>query len=130
MKQTRATKQKGIIIEVLKKYQDHVTADQVYQGAKRLMQGIGVATIYRNLENMSASGLIDSIYIAGHPKWYEVKKSGYHGHTFCEQCGELKDIASCSLCLVKNQAKEMADFEGRDFKFLIIGKCGKCLVKK
>lgn len=127
MKQSRITRQKRVILDVLKVSTSHLTAEEVYRLAKKKMKAIGVATVYRNLEAMSEDGVIDTIYIAGSPKWYEMKKSGYHGHLFCEECGKLEDIVSCFLCLTKNQIKNMGGFEAYEFRILVIGKCKSCL---
>lgn len=124
---TRMTRQKKVIYQVLKDYDGHMFAEEVWKQARNKFSRIGVATVYRNLEDMAAKGLIDSIYVAGQPKWFEAKKFGYHGHTYCVDCKELKDLASCSLCLAKNQVRENADFAGKEFKFLIVGKCRRCL---
>ena len=127
MKKLRLTSQKKVILEVLRENNGHMTAEEVFKKSRKKLSSIGIATIYRNLDSMVASKSIDEIYIAGQPKWYEIKKDGYHGHTFCEVCGELGEIASCSLCLTKNKLKEWDGFEGREWRFLIIGRCKKCM---
>mgnify|MGYP000917322524 CR=1 FL=1 len=125
----RLTKQKELILQIMKTTDTHLTADEIWRLAKDELSGIGLATIYRNLELMVDGGLIEEIYIAGWPKWYELKKSGYHGHAFCEQCGRLQEVVNCSLCLVKNRLQQEEKFEGREWRFLVIGRCKKCQPK-
>ncbi len=129
MTKKRATDQKKVILKVLQESLEHLTADEVYKRSRKILSSIGVATVYRNLDEMVNQKLIDEVYVAGQPKWYEIKKGGYHGHTFCEKCLKLGEIASCCLCSTKNKLQQWDDFEGREWRFLIVGKCKKCLEK-
>jgi Fur family transcriptional regulator, ferric uptake regulator len=126
----RLTKQKKVVLEVLKKEDRHLKADEIYDLARKNYRNIGLATVYRNIETMVERGVLDVIFVAGKPKWYEIKKRGYHGHTYCEICGHLSDLTSCLLCLTKNRIITEIDFEVKEVKVLVVGKCNKCQATK
>ena len=123
---TRQTKQKKAIYEILKKSRTHMTADEVYKKVKTKLKNISLATVYRNLETMTESGLFDEVYVAGWPKWFELKKYTTHGHLFCRNCAELKDVVECSFCLTWKKIEKEMNFKGEEFKFLVVGLCEKC----
>jgi len=125
-KQTRLTRQKKAISQVLEKSGGHLTAEDVYKSVRRKIKNISLATVYRNLEQLAEKRLIDVVYIAGYPKWYEQKKYSSHGHLFCRNCGKLHDVVDCQLCFTKNKfAKEMK-FQAEEFEFVVVGMCQDC----
>lgn len=126
MKSTRKTKQKEIILNILRQKDIHLTAEQIYKSAKKKIMNISLATIYRNLESMVESGMLYEVYVAGFPKWYEIKKYSCHGHLFCNSCNKLIDVVDCGLCFFTNRVKEKMDFEEEEVFFLVKGRCGKC----
>lgn len=129
MLKRRLTKQKKIIFEILENRKDHMTAEEIYIQARKKIGNFGMATVYRNLELMRESHLIDEVYIAGWPKWYEVKKYTYHGHLFCQECGELTDVVDCSLCLTRSKLAQEKNFHGVEFWYVIVGCCSSCKKK-
>lgn len=126
----RLTTQKKTIFESLKKANTHLTADEVYNLVKKRLRNISLATVYRNLELMTESGLFDEVYIAGWPKWFEVKKYTSHGHLFCRHCGQLEDVVECSFCATEKMIEKEKNFKGEEFKYLIIGLCKICHAKR
>ncbi|HPN67688.1 MAG TPA: transcriptional repressor [bacterium] len=126
----RLTKQKKVLYDILKKLDTHLTSEQVYVEAIRQLPNLSLATVYRNLELMRAEGLLDEVYVAGRPKWYEIKKYTNHGHLFCEKCSSLEDVVECSFCMTGNKIQKECGFQGREISFLIIGLCQKCNQKK
>lgn len=125
-KQTRLTKQKKAIIEVLAKNPIHMTAEEVFKRVRRRIKNISLATVYRNLEQMAEKRVIDVVYIAGYPKWYEYKQYTSHGHLFCRQCGQLYDVVDCQLCFAKNKFALEKKFQAEEFEFVVLGLCDSC----
>jgi len=123
---SRLTRQKKAIYEVLKKSGDHMTADEVYAQVRKKLKNISLATVYRNLEGMTEKGLFDEVYVAGYPKWFELKKYTTHGHLFCRNCKELRDVVECEFCKTWKRIDKEMGFKGEEFKFLIIGLCENC----
>ena len=57
----RYSKQREIILEVLKNRKDHPTAEMLYNEIAQEMPGIGIATVYRNLASLYKTGKIQKI---------------------------------------------------------------------
>lgn len=125
-KQTRLTRQKKAIGSWLEKRDGHYPAEEIFQQVRRQIKNISLATVYRNLEQMSDQGMIDLVYIAGRPKWFERKKFGSHGHLFCRQCNGLQDVVDCQLCFTKNRCAQENNFQAEEIDFIVTGLCDKC----
>jgi Fe2+ or Zn2+ uptake regulation protein len=94
-KQKRLTNQKMAVLEYLKSVKIHPSAETVYAEVKKALPRITLATVYRNLKELSKEGLIQEI---------PAKASRYdgdissHAHFICEKCGQIFDVFSqCSL---------------------------------
>ena len=85
------TNQRRVIIEELKKLTCHPTADELYEIVKQKLPKISLGTVYRNLEQLSAAGLIWKLELSGSQNRFDgnVEK---HFHKRCVNCGAVEDI--------------------------------------
>ena len=128
--QRRVTKQKLAIQKTLSRADNHLTAAEVYKRVRRKIKNISLATVYRNLEQMTDDGILESVYVAGCPKWYELKKEQCHGHLYCRNCGCLVEVMDCELCGMKTKIGKEIGFIEDQMRFVAVGLCKKCIKKK
>ncbi len=85
---TRNTHQKEIIQSIMQGEGVHMHAEDVLKKAKELDDSIGLATIYRNLNNLVEQGKIQKVegYYDANPK--------PHDHFLCMKCGMICDVKS------------------------------------
>ena len=84
------TKNSKIILEIVTESNEHLTAEQIFLKAKEHSPGIVLATVYNNLNALTAEGLIRRIALQGSPDRYD--KTIRHDHLVCHKCGKLSDI--------------------------------------
>ncbi len=71
---------------------DHADAHAIFAAARLRRPGIGVSTVYRALERLSADGLIHAVRVPGAASaLYEPARTG-HAHFLCTRCGAVADI--------------------------------------
>ncbi len=87
----RVTKQRELILRLVKTNCAHKTADEIYRAAKCEMPAIGVATVYRNLALLSRENEIRRISVAGEPDRFD-KTVADHEHAVCRVCGKTRDV--------------------------------------
>ena len=87
----RMTKQRQVILEELRKVKTHPTADDMYQMLRKKMPKISLGTVYRNLEILSESGIIQKLDVGGTQKRFDGDIS-IHSHVRCVDCGRVGDI--------------------------------------
>ena len=85
------TKQRRTILNVIKKSNEHMTAEEIYIKAKKEMPSIAIGTVYRNLGLMTDAGEIRRIPIPNSPDRYD-KSTIPHEHLVCQKCGTVHDM--------------------------------------
>jgi len=90
-KLSRNTKNKNVVLEIIKKSSEHPTADIIYYEAKKELPKISLGTVYRNLSYLVSNKDIIKISIPDGPDRYD-KTTYLHAHFFCTKCHKLEDI--------------------------------------
>ena len=102
------TKQRAVILEVIRSDMCHHTADEIFALAKERLPGISRATVYNNLKTLEAAKLIRRITGDALSDRYD---NSYipHGHLICEECGKVTYFD------LRNFDKQLSDAIGSDF---------------
>ena len=69
----RMTRQRKVILEIMKNVTSHPTADQVHQMVRKTLPHVSLATVYRNLEILSEHGMIQKLELAGAQRRFDGK---------------------------------------------------------
>ncbi|MCL1980583.1 MAG: transcriptional repressor [Proteobacteria bacterium] len=85
------THQREVILEELRRGKTHPTADDLYERIKKKLPRVSLATVYRNLEILSATGLIKKLEISGRQKRFDWDPND-HDHVHCIQCQRVDNI--------------------------------------
>jgi len=68
-----------------------MTADELYSIVRKKMPRISLATVYRNLEVLSATGKLAKLEVSGRQKRFDSEVYG-HDHVFCVQCHRVDNV--------------------------------------
>ena len=90
-KTTRMTRQKKLILEILRGTNLHPTADWVYEQARKVIPDISLGTIYRNLGHLKATGEIMELCYGSTFSRYDGNPQN-HYHFVCKECGRVFDL--------------------------------------
>lgn len=106
------TKQRELIINILKQSDRHLTADEIFFLAKLKMPSIAMATVYNNLNAMNDAGLIRRLHIDGAADCFD-KIMEPHDHLLCDACGKITDIQipALSRTIESTLGTEIEDYE-------------------
>ena len=85
------TKQRAVILEVLRSDKCHHTAEEIFNLAKEKMPTISRATVYNNLHSLEEEQFIRRISGDGGSDRYD---NSYvpHAHLLCSICGRVFDV--------------------------------------
>ncbi len=86
----RNTRQRAIVLESVREHTDHPTADEIYNTVHEKDKRISKATVYRNLKELSRTGLINHIKVPGADR-YDLRVD-LHYHVICIYCSSLVDV--------------------------------------
>lgn len=84
-------KNKALIYDVLHELKNHPTAEEVHDVMKTINPKIGIATIYRNLNELLEDGKIVRIQRPYMKDRYDATVE-HHYHSECEKCGSVEDV--------------------------------------
>jgi len=85
------TIQRQIILDVMRKGQSHMNAQEIYDMARKECPSIAMGTVYRNLKLLADSGEIMHIPVKDGPDRYDINPVP-HEHLICQRCGKLQDV--------------------------------------
>ena len=87
----RNTKQKEIILQVIKQDKTHPTIKEITRKVKKIDKTIGQATIYRNVNKLVKDEKIKKLKINTNTYRYDCDISN-HSHFLCKKCLQVFDI--------------------------------------
>jgi len=126
------SKQRNLILNIVKETTSHPSAEWVYEQAKKEMPTIGIATVYRNLNALVSLGEIERISVAGSVDRFDGQVAE-HCHMQCVRCGKIIDLEPDSEESMR-KLREMIcktfgveDKNVRISRTLLRGVCNDCL---
>jgi len=87
----RNTRQREIILSILRSTRSHPTADWIYEEAKKEIPHISKGTVYRNLRVLQENGQVSELNLGGAESRFEARQQN-HYHFRCERCGRVIDV--------------------------------------
>lgn len=122
------TKQREVVLEVVREAHSHMTANDVFVAAKSKLSTISFATVYNSLRYLKEAGHIAEIQFGNGASRFD-KFTHRHDHAICTQCGKLVDIEmELPKDLVKKAAK-YSKFKPETLEFTLRGLCPECAEK-
>lgn len=88
----RRTEQKKAITDALNSADGFVSAQQLHRQLADAGTSVGLATVYRQLNALAASGHADRITNADGQAFRACRTNGHHHHLVCEGCGRVAEI--------------------------------------
>ena len=119
------TRYRKIILDALETANAHPTADQVYEIVRQRFPRISLGTVYRNLEVLSAHGMIKKLEFGGSQKRFDSDPSN-HYHVRCTECGRVDDVEARAAMAVANIPQTDNGYEVVGHRLEFIGICPAC----
>ncbi len=125
----RMTQQRRIILQETKRANTHLTADQVYEMARRRLPRISLGTVYRNLEILSESGMVQKLDLGGAQRRFDGNtKKHYHVH--CTRCGRVDDVPIETVVKIQTTFQGASNYKITGHKLELLGLCPQCKKEK
>lgn len=121
----RHSKQRKLILEVLKQSNGHPTADWIYREVKREIPNISLGTVYRNLKLLQEAGEITEISCDGNEGRFDGNPH-LHYHITCYKCGQIKDVDNIILHDIEEKVAASTGFKITNHCVGFAGICNEC----
>lgn len=102
------------ILRVLQNNRDrHLTADDIYRLLIESGEEIGLATVYRVLNQFEMSGLVEKHNFESGQAYYELNDGEHHDHMVCLETGKVIEFISDEI---EKAQKKIAEAHGYDIE--------------
>lgn len=123
----RMTLERRAVLSVALDIHEHFTADLLYLRLKRKYPQVSRATVYRTLEHLVGSGLLERVDLGGQKAYYEnFFGRAHHDHLICLRCGEISEFANNTIEDLQKTVCQEHQFEPHHHSHRIFGHCRKC----
>ena len=119
------TKQRAAILQVIREADEHLTANGVFENAKRILPGISFATVYNSLRYLKEAGHIGEISFGNGASRFDAMTSR-HDHAICTKCGKLVDMEIELPAEVVNFAAQFSKFKLESIELTLRRLCPEC----
>ena len=97
----------------------HMTADDIYRELNKDGDDIGLATVYRVLNQFEASGLVIKHNFEGGQAYYELDTGGHHDHMVCVETGKVIEFYNEDIERLQKEIARKAGYEIEDHSLVI-----------
>lgn len=125
----RATRQRQIILDEVRRAMDHPTADEIYARVRDRLPRVSLGTVYRNLDLLASSGEIVRLT----PGRSQMRFDGNltdHYHMTCVHCGRIEDIplppSDNPIELLEKMASYLTKYGVFGHQLEFVGVCPEC----
>jgi len=125
IKELGLTKQREVVLRVIRDAHEHLTANEVFGAAKELLPSISFATVYNSLRYLKDAGHIAEIGFGNGASRYD-RMTHRHDHAICTVCGKLVDIEMEVPGEILKKAAKQSKFKPESLEFTLRGKCPEC----
>ena len=87
----RNTRQRTVLLEELRKLRFHPTAAELYEVVRARIPSISLGTVYRNLEFLARSGVVQRLRTSGRGARFDGNPRK-HYHVRCIYCERIDDV--------------------------------------
>jgi Fur family ferric uptake transcriptional regulator len=128
-KQQRATKQGEAVRDALNSAGGFRSAQDVYAALRTTGEAVGLSTVYRHLQSLVDTGVVDVIHTPEGEATYRYcgdSGAGHHHHLVCRRCGRTEEVEGR---VVERWAGEVAERHGYvdvDHTVELFGTCASC----
>ena len=122
------TEQREIVLNILLRATNHLTAEEVYNEIKKEYptSNIGIATVYRALSFLEEVDLITSITFGTDGKKYETNSKSHHDHLICTNCGKIIEFMDDDIEKRQEKIAKKNNFKIVSHSMQLYGICEAC----
>ncbi|RQO79925.1 Fur family transcriptional regulator [Acidovorax sp. FJL06] len=122
----RLTRQRSAILAAIASAQRPLSPQEVLDTARAAVEGLGMATVYRNIKALLEAGSVQAVQLPGESPRYEAAGQSHHHHFQCTRCQRVFDVHACPGDL---QGLAPQGFAVEGHELTLYGRCADCAPK-
>jgi Fur family transcriptional regulator, ferric uptake regulator len=121
---TRTTPQRLAVLAAIGQVDGGWTALEIFDRARRLEAGLGLATVYRTIELLAREGSVRPLSGEGRPRYVRCHP-GHHHHLVCVSCGAVEETELCAAPPAR-ELERRHGFAAESHEVDFYGRCARC----
>jgi Fur family peroxide stress response transcriptional regulator len=121
----KLTRQRDAVLGVIRESEDHPTAGEIFDAARKRLPGISYATVYNSLRYLRDTGLVHEIKFGDSASRYD-RETERHDHAICTSCGRLSDFELPEAAGLMRAAARKSRFKPESVQLTLRGLCPDC----
>jgi len=116
------------VVELLGRQQCCLTAQEIFDQLRSEGRRVGIASVYRTLEQLSRDGYVQRIDIgAGTTRFEPIHADGeHHHHLVCDDCGKVEAFADDQLERALRKVEGRTGYSVAGHDVVLRGACRDC----
>jgi Fe2+ or Zn2+ uptake regulation protein len=123
------TSQRRAVLEALKDFRGHPSAEEVYLVVKKRNSKVALGTVYQALSVLEEIGLIEAKHWSESPVRYDLNTEP-HYDIRCTRCGEVAEIPDIEFEDFAARIRENTPYKVTDASLVIEGLCPHCQAER
>ena len=119
------TRQRDAVLRVIRESENHLTASEIFEAARKRLPSISYATVYNSLKYLKDAGLIHEISFGNGASRYD-RETERHDHALCTSCGKLVDFDLTVTRDLVRAAVRKTRFKPETIHLTLRGLCPDC----
>ena len=119
------TPQRRAVLRVVAESDGHLTANEIFEAARRELPSISFATVYNSLKYLKEAGLVREINFGKGSSRYD-RETARHDHAICTACGKLIDFDLAETHALMRAAARRSRFKAQSVHLTLYGLCPDC----
>ncbi|NLY51083.1 MAG: transcriptional repressor [Firmicutes bacterium] len=121
----RSTRQRRVVLEVLRSTKSHPTADWIYEEVRKRVPNVSLGTVYRNLNLLRDMGEIMELNFGSTYSRFDGNPEP-HYHFSCMNCGRVLDVNIPVCTELEEKVRREHGWEVRSHRVEFYGLCSEC----
>jgi Fur family transcriptional regulator, ferric uptake regulator len=119
---------RAAVVELLGGQSCCLTAQEIYDTLRDRRRPVGLASIYRTLDQLSSEGFVQKIELgAGTTRYEPVQPGGeHHHHLVCDACGKVEAFADDRLERALHRVENETGYRVAAHDVVLRGECSDC----
>lgn len=123
----RSTRQRAAVIALLESVDEFRSAQDLYDELRRRGETIGLTTVYRTLQSLSAADLVDMVRTdTGESMYRRCSAPEHHHHLVCRHCGSAVEVSGREVEAWAAEVAEAHGFSDVSHTIELFGTCADC----
>jgi Fur family ferric uptake transcriptional regulator len=116
------------VIELLGRQHCCLTAQQIFDRLRAEGRQVGIASVYRALEQLSREGFVQRIDVGSGTTRFEPIHAGgeHHHHVVCDECGKVEAFADAGLERALHKVERQTGYSIGGHDVVLRGVCASC----